>query len=140
MTYIEFSIRSEHHDLSNITSLIGTEPTYLFKKGEEQIACGKTIIYNDNCWSIKKEINEINEEAEIFTFVDFLYCKKDIIKELTKIHTVYLWITLYPDSYQYNLYLSEDILKMLGEMDIALNVTSMQLQELYCGQFRNNTK
>ena len=90
----------------------------------------------DRILAIKEEI-QVSEDVNnsILAYLTRLLPYKEIFYTFAKNHIISLWLTLYPESYQLNLHLSNQVIVLLEELGFEIDVTVMSLQDLYNGKY-----
>lgn len=134
MNFIKLRISGENIDLDKISNTLSITPKFMFKKGDVNYnkITKEPVTYSEDCWIAETEVEHEKEtEEKAAEFIDMLYENKTAIRQLSAIHHVTLWITLYQETSQYNLHFSKETLSKINELGIELDINCMQLQEFY---------
>ena len=130
MNFVNFRISGQNIDLEGMSKALNIPPTYVCKKGNTNYdkITKQTFTYTEDVWTYDIEIkNEDETEKRMEEFVDLFYKNKEHVRKISKIHDVTLWITIYPDSHQYHLRFSKNVLNKISELGVDFGVTCMQL-------------
>lgn len=138
MNFVDLRISGQNIDLEGLTESLSIPPNHICKKGDVKYdgITKKYFTYSEDCWTGGIQVeNEEETESKISGFIDLLYKNKETIQQLSKFHHITLWITLHPDTNQFNLHLSNKILEKINELGINVDITCMYLQEFYSGSY-----
>lgn len=137
MNFVNFRIASQNIDLKEVNKYLNIIPTHICKKGDTHYdkITKKTFTYSENVWTYDIKIENLDEtEDKISEFIDLFYQSKEYIQRLAVTHKITLWVTVYQETYQYNLHFSKSVLGKISELGIDVDITCMQLQEFYTEQ------
>ena len=141
MNFVDFAIVGQNIDLEEVSNTLNITPRHTYKKGDlyyDKIA-KHSGTYIEDGWSFNIEIENIDEtEEKLFEVVNLLHKNKEYIQQLSNVHDVTLWVTIYQDSCQYHLRFSKNVLSKISELGIDAGITCMQLQEFYTGAYLSN--
>lgn len=141
MNFVNLRISGQSIDFERITESLSISPNHICKKDDMKYdkITKKHFTCSEDCWTGGIQIeNEEETENKINGFIDLLYENKEMIQQLSKCHNITLWITLHPDTIQFNLHLSNKVLKKINELGIDIDITCMYLQEFYSGSYLSN--
>jgi len=130
MNFVNFKIAGQGIDLEEVSKALNITPKHICKKGNVNYdkITKQPFTYTEDCWTYSIEIKSIEEtEEKILEFVGLFYKNKEYIQQLSNMHDVTLWITIYQDSYQYNLRFTNNVISKVSEMGIDIGITCMQL-------------
>jgi hypothetical protein len=140
MNTIIFRVAGTEIDLDEIGKNLGLDADVARKKGDVRYdrITKKSFEIKEDFWLFSIEVKDMaNTEDKLAAFVDLLYKNKAYIKQLSRVCKTTIWVTIYQETYQYNLSFSKNVLEKISEMDLELSVTCMQLQDFYTGQYKN---
>lgn len=131
MNYINMRISADSLNIEEINKEFDFINPIYHKKGDKGEYKGEKFVFNEDIWQIKTEVVD-NDLVETFEqLIIKLYDKKTFLQELSSKSDFSLWITIYPDNVQINFRLKNDILKKLTEIGANLDLSVMNLTQLY---------
>ena len=138
MTYfLTLWMGGQYLPLDEIADTLKLSPTYSYKKGDVWIdRLGQSVTYGEDCWMIeKKHIEAEDIEDEILGFISLFENNAEYIKNLAEKFKVYLWLSAYPESDQYNIHLSHKVIKAICNLGITMDIDITDLRVFYDGTY-----
>lgn len=115
-----FVIRGNDLDFNNITAKIKLQPTSTKRKGEPVT---KEKALHDDKWDYKVKYNDYDEmESVLEVLVNDLQPSKEFIRELSKVHDVYIFFSICSDYGQMGFELQPKVIQALAELNIRFEV------------------
>ena len=141
--FLKLWIGGEGLRLDEITSILKIQPTYSYKKGDTHYDkyTKKTITYVEDCWMFaKKEIETEQLEQEMLRFIALFENNTEYIKSLAKKFKVFLWLSVYPESEQYNVHLSHKVVEAIYKLGVPIDIEVADLRAFYDGTYIYDTR
>ena len=132
MHFLYFRVTGEHLIPSEVSKMLNMVPDFSFKKDDVRYIKNEIIVYSEGCWQRKFEIPDDHDiDTMTYNFICELLPYAEIIITLTKKYSVTLWITFYPEIYQFNFRFSQKTITALCSLGIDMDVLIMCLHGLY---------
>ena len=131
MNYICVRISADKLDLDEISKELDFDNAACYKNGTDGEFKGEKIKYNEDIWLTKTVVDDNDLILTLEQITDKLYNKKSFFETLPLKCDFSVWITLYPESFQSNFRFCNDVLRKISEIGATLDLSVMDLQELY---------
>jgi len=133
--FIKLMISGTGLDLDGITNVLNTSPDIAYKKGDMIASRFKTdkTEHTEDGWITSVEFDKQPLELGIETFVLQFVPYAKYLKELSKSHDVTFWVSLYPETEQFNVNLTKETITALCKMGATFDFGVAFLQTLYNG-------
>ena len=132
-SFLSLRISGIYIDVDMISEQFG-KPHYTYKKGQEMMSKfnEKADVYDEDCCIYSTESTH-SETAEMCLnrFLKTILPKSKLLKSMSEIYNITLWISIYPDDEQNNFHISKDSLKAIYNMGITLDISTYFLKEFY---------
>lgn len=132
MHFFSIRITGNNLDFNSISEKLEIRNAVCHKKGISVLQNDEEIVFDEDIWESKIEIKDDESlQNEIDKYVEQLGKHSEYIKELSLTNEISLWLTVYPDNYQLNFRLSKKTIGMLSQMGLNLDISIMNLHDLY---------
>jgi len=130
MNYVNFRIAGQNIDWEGVNKALNISPTHICKKGDLKYdkITKQPFIYSEDCWTYDIKIENLDEiEEKLENFIDLFHMNKDCVQQLSSLHSVTLWITMYQEAFQQNLHFSKNVLSKISDLGIEMDITCIHL-------------
>ena len=133
--FLKLWISGQELDLDEISERLKTDPSHLYKKGDTHYdkITKETITYVEDRWLLDKEIETENLEQEVLDFISLFAHNTEYIKSLSEKHTVFLWLSVYPETEQYSVCFSTKVIEEVYKLGLSIGINVADLRAFYDG-------
>jgi hypothetical protein len=141
-----FYLRIAGHglDVNALDESLSAEPSTgqrtFIKEGEMFVSKHDTFVHEEGCWITEYDSSQDHSVDEaIMRFVSAYLPKRDCLNALAQTNNVSFVCSLYPESEQYHLHLTSEIITVLGKLGIKFDFDFAFLMDFYTGRHMEDT-